>query len=432
MSRAPCSVDARPTPQPEGVEIIASDAVHVMRVAWKNWRAPCVPDDGAKRCSGCRDVRYCNQDCQRQHWPIHIFDCDVDQPISTVYHLSRACHTGIVPAEYQTRRDYGFTNASRSFGRASEEALLKFYRAVLDIVSLQQLRRWQSKGHLLQGIKAVLEHLPPASRGSHYHWFLEHQIVFQDPASVAPAAARFNPADRFNDVLRKGWIHMGGSPDTPQEAIEEHRRGMLPPTLSAHFVYVHSVAREIPLPEMEEWVSFGFVTASSPAALGALGVAYHNLAHASTFDEFAFAHKWQRLPALFRRFDISVPDPRFLDDVLSGKREEIKTVWHLKALVDTLAIPHDSGSPPRDELLAGTTAADYGYARCRDDAEIGLLDKLYLRLFVKMGKGMDPLELHEARERGRLVEYVGRFVELEPHGATYAQLLQDATHVVYD
>jgi hypothetical protein len=36
---------------------------------------PACAGAGIKKCTGCKEVRYCGQECQLAHWPAHKADC---------------------------------------------------------------------------------------------------------------------------------------------------------------------------------------------------------------------------------------------------------------------------------------------------------------------------------------------------------------------
>jgi ankyrin repeat protein len=36
---------------------------------------PCCAGAGLKKCTGCKQVRYCGHQCQLAHWPAHKADC---------------------------------------------------------------------------------------------------------------------------------------------------------------------------------------------------------------------------------------------------------------------------------------------------------------------------------------------------------------------
>ncbi|KAH9939371.1 uncharacterized protein BXZ73DRAFT_43872 [Epithele typhae] len=386
-----------------------------------------LPAENPKRCSACREACYCSQKCQQEHWPLHIFDCKPGQPISTVYYLARAIHNNIVPSDPQTRIDYGFEKIAEHDGRSSEDYLLIVYAIVLKSVSPQNLRRWQRNGRLAPEIKALFEAMPPETRGGGYKLFLKYERIFDRPDDVEKGVAH-PPADtHMNKLYRDGWIHMGGDPKAPQAEIDASIRALSPRARFVHYAYIILFASELPAPQMPAWLAFGFVTTSSEREVSELGMAYIELVHYCTFDEFLEAYNEGRMPGLFRQYRVALPKPRVFEAMMGDKPDMFDSVWYLKAHVDILQVSKEDNAERFYDPKPATRCGDYGYDNVRDKAESKLLDELYLELFGKVQKGMDPLELHQACMDGKLVEYVSRFVKLGTHAALYKRLLNKRT-----
>ncbi|KAH9939369.1 uncharacterized protein BXZ73DRAFT_43967 [Epithele typhae] len=322
--------------------------------------------ENPKRCSGCHEAAYCGKVCQKRHWVVHIFDCKTDKPIGTVYYLARACLNKIPPLDAQTRVDYGFHKISYTLSGPAELHLLRLYTRVLDVVSRDILRQWQRQGRLVQGIKSVFEGSPRAQDPA-YTWFLQHESHFDDLTTF--------DADR-------AWEHIGRSPDDSTDDIWAAIRAVPEREGTCLLFYFFALAGVVPVP----WQ-------------GISGSAYRTLAHACAFDAFFAAHDAGALPALFREHGIAVPNVSCFDDVVSvPPGAALKTVWNLKRRIDVLmaALP---GEPARQVLVAPAAdvfAADYGYTNCQSEEETQLLDDLYTRVFTKLERPVDPLELHRA------------------------------------
>ncbi|KAH9939358.1 uncharacterized protein BXZ73DRAFT_99561 [Epithele typhae] len=389
----------------------------------------------SKRCSGCQEVSYCNERCQNEHWVLHIFDCQTNKPIGTVYYLARACRLQHPPVHAPTRLEYGFEKIVWLVGPDKEHDLLRMYERLLRQVSPKDLRQWQRQGHLVRGIQSAFDALPPHERGPTFSWFLEHQHILDKPADFdfdrMSALAEKDAAA----LVRAGWLRMGGAPSaTPLDIAAALGRMPGPERFRAGF-YCTALAGWLPLPSQQAWVRFGFVAQPSQAAQAALARAYAALAAACPFLEFSAAHASGAVPALFARHAVAVPHPRLFADVMSTPpaHPAPKSVWFLKQHVDIVA-----STPPDDLARNGSSRGyhveafriDYGYVRCRSAGDGEPLDALYARLFAKMEQGVDPLELHEACAAGRLAEYAGRFVKLDAHAEEYARLLSTGRGVM--
>ncbi|KAH9939361.1 uncharacterized protein BXZ73DRAFT_43915 [Epithele typhae] len=378
-----------------------------------------------KRCSGCHESAYCGEVCQKRHWAVHIFDCKTDKPIGTVYYLARACLNKIPPLDAQTRVDYGFHKISYTLSGPAELDLLRLYTHVFHMVSLDVLRRWQRQGRLVQGIKSVFEGSPRAQDPA-YTWFLQHESHFDDLTTFDADRAWEVAQDDVNTWLRAGWLHIGRSSNDSTDDIWAAIRAMPEREGTCLLFYFFALAGVVPAPWQEMWLTFGFV-ATTHGGREALGSAYRTLAHACAFDAFFTAHDAGALPALFREHGIAIPNTPCFDDVVSvPPGAALKTVWNLKRRIDVLmaALP---GEPARQVLVAPAAdvfAADYGYTNCQSEEETQLLDDLYTRVFTKLERPVDPLELHQASVERRLADYIGRFANLDERATDYARLLK--------
>ena len=376
-----------------------------------------------KACAGCRKVWYCSKQCQQKHWKYHIFDCKTGKPISTVYHLARACNDDLVPMDPQTRKDYGFAKAEELMGGEAEVKLLGLYQGLFGALQVQpkEVRQWQNEGTLIEGIKAAFETIPSIHRGGYYPWFLENQHIL-DGRNVDENDAIELTAGRVEGMLRAGWVLTGGSPQDSDATISRQLRSMPAGRASCHFIYAYAASSCYPGPYEQLWRTFGFVAASSQAVELDYGRAYHRLAKLCPLKEFCDAFEAYRIPSLFDKYRISLPKSHHLfRDVMSGPSQ--KSVWDLKHYVDwSSAISEDFAEKPR---LTMTLVVDYGFMNCKNDEESRMLVDIYTKLFSKLESGMDPLALHDACLQGKLVDFVRGFVKLAPYTAKYTRLLKN-------
>ncbi len=91
----------------------------------------------------------------------------------------------------------------------------------------------------------------------------------------------------------------------------------------------------------------------------------------------------------------------------------------MKKYVDQLA----SSQADKPPAPAPSVVCDYGFANCKDASEWKLLDDLYKQLFALYG--MDPLALHEACIKGKLLKFAKKHVKLPRRTAKYTRLLKN-------
>jgi len=351
-------------------------------------------DPATHRCSGCKVARawYCSQKCQRELWPVHIFECNPRQPINTAYYLARACRRDRLPDDPQTCEDYGFTKAFTVENRCK---LLGLYigLTIYQDVSPSTLHKWRIKGKLVEGIKEVYEKVPAASRGKYYPWFLENQYIL-DPSKIAPT-------DHVHETFMRAWRYAGGLPTSSLEEMME-TVGTWPEKKQACFqLCLCLLSGWHPSPDQLLWVQFGFCVSPDEWHETSVSQIYQALIARCTFNEFYTAYQSSALIPLFHAKGLgselrSIPH---IEDVLECCLGH-KSVWDLKQYVVVDAA----------ELIP-SVAVDYGFVNCKTEEEIDGLKKVYKTFFGL--PDADPIELHEAAIKGRLFEYVGALVKLK-------------------
>ena len=386
-----------------------------------------------KRCSRCHKAWYCDERCQKQHWPSHVFDCKPDEPISTVYHLARACWRDFIPLDPQTRIDYGFEKASRELGGEAESYLLGLYQGVFKVLGVEckEVRRWQKEGRLVEGIKAAYLKSPHWTRGSYYDWMLQHENIL-DGTPVDEDQAEALTEATVASLAHAGWVLSGGDPTDSREVIHAKIAALPSHAQACHAFYQLVASKMYPSPNDPSWLDFGFVAASSQGEELGYSRAYQTLVKLCTFDEFCTAYNSSTIPALLDHYNVPLPSsllfhnadspPCFFRDVMANSPHGCKSVWDLKQYIDRLTINQPDTVKPAP---VRPVMVDYGFANCKTEAERKMLDDLYTQLFAKMESGMDPLELHAACLRGALVEHARRFVKLAPYTAKYTRLLKN-------
>ncbi|TBU58657.1 hypothetical protein BD310DRAFT_454817 [Dichomitus squalens] len=327
-----------------------------------------------------------------------------------------------MPSDMQARIDYGFDKALAIVGIDAQLLGLWSWICVCRAIPPQEVRRWRQQGRLIEGVKTVFEAVPLSQRGVYYAWFLQYQWLLDGTPHDESIASK-NFAALVDNMLIAAWRFTGGSSnDTAAKICQE--MNALPLTRRAYYdLYSVLICGSSPHPIRTLWVDFGFVAAMNGVEEDELRAKYMQLIEVCSFGEFCTAYESSSIPALFERYGVSVSHYRLFLDVMAGTPSDNKSVWDLKQYIDILAspVPEHVDHPPEPFLIA---FVDYGFANCKDPDDSKLLDDLYKKLF--WDSLVDPLELHEARVRGRLLEYVKKFkfVKYSPHAAKYSRLLK--------
>ncbi|KAI0371428.1 hypothetical protein BV20DRAFT_173196 [Pilatotrama ljubarskyi] len=385
-----------------------------------------------KCCAACKKAWYCSKECQTRSWRRHIFDCKRKKPIGTAYYLSRACYDDLIPVHAQTRKDFGFDKAKKLFGGLGESNLLGLWIGVLKIheVPEREVQRWQAEGKLIEGVKATFERDSPFTKGEYYPWFLEHQYLLDGSPADEGLVSEIRESS-VKDAILRAWMFTGGSRNDSWQTIQAALAAMPEEKQKCHPLYRQALTSSHPPPKVDEWVTFGFVSAMHQYTELQIGRLYHELIHHCTFEDFCAAYETSALPRLAEERGMFKPDRghnSFIDgraliffrDVMSESPRRYKSVWYLKQYVDVLVCA-DAAEPPRYTHKA--IVADYGFMNCKKGSERKLLEELYTKYFAH--RDANPLELHEACVAGGLAEYLVRFVKLSLWTATYKRLLKN-------
>ncbi|GLB34185.1 hypothetical protein LshimejAT787_0110690 [Lyophyllum shimeji] len=333
------------------------------------------------------------------------------KPIKTSYYLYRAALEDRMPDHAETLEDYGFervlTNTDRSHLLGLYIGLFLYHR-----VHPRDVHNWRINGTLIKEIKAVYEKLPVDNRGGYYPWFLANQYVL-DHSLPLPMTLD----DSIQDVITRSWRFTGGSRAYSVPQIEEEISKLPLSRQICHELY-HSLLFDnmsYPAPSLASWVRFGFCTCSNAHEESSLGVLYQRLIHRCTFDEFAGAFEAGELLKLmdFKGFK-GHRHIAHMEEVLGSGSGPIKSVWYLKQLVEV----------PSDEEhfhLHPAVRVDYGFINCSNETEFEDLKALYKQV-LDMPR-VNPLELHEAAIRGKIFEFVTRFVKVKKNVVKQLQRL---------
>lgn len=146
-----------------------------------------------QRCKGCQlaTAFYCGSACQRSHWVVHVFDCNLRRAINSTDHLALAVRTGRMPEDPKTCDDFKFTRMALIVDKLR---LFGLYMNLVDLqrVSPKEILLWSHSGNLVQEITAVFEILPDESHGPFYPWFLENRNLFGNPSMELATTAITN------------------------------------------------------------------------------------------------------------------------------------------------------------------------------------------------------------------------------------------------
>ncbi|CDO77219.1 hypothetical protein BN946_scf184747.g32 [Trametes cinnabarina] len=378
-----------------------------------------------KRCSSCRKAWYCSPQCQKDDWIFHVFDCKIGQPISTVYHLARACRRDLIPVDPQTRRDYGFVKAREAFGGMGESKLLGVYIGLFGPLDVppKEVRRWQEEGRLVEGIRGAFMKLPPGARGGYYPWIMQNQHILDNSSMPGEGQVNVSELAKWARAHVRAWEFIGGDPKDNADEIRRKAQTWSVEKQACWILYMSLVDDRHPGPWEPGWVQFGFVVAGPSGEEQSMAREYRALIKHCTFDEFHAAYASSSIPALFRRHrgrqNCEIADNPCFCDVMADSPGEVKSVWELKHYVDLL-VASDAASRPEP---FPRIRADYGYKNCRNVEERQLLDEAYKRLFMETSQS--PLDLHSACIEGDLFLYIGRFVKFSPWAEKYKRLLRN-------
>jgi len=337
---------------------------------------------GTLRCSACKKVWYCSEECQKNHWNRHIFDCAV--PIHTAYFLNRARLSDLIPTHYQTRIDYGFERAGEF-----EPMLLGLYKGMWYIgesLTPKEVHRWRRDGILVQKIKELFSSLPKNNRGGYYAWFLEHQYVLDG----SPIPEEHTAEGQVKQMRAKVWDYLGKdmSEDEPQWPASKQ---------DCFLHYAMLLSSNHPGPEVDIWISFGYCVAKDSHCEMEIARLYQGLIKRCTFDEFCEAYANGNL---FNLIHMAGPLPHHLRHLSLVVAKTVRySVWDLKRTVLGTDV-----APVR------SIVADYGFMNCRAQEEKEALADVYRAAFFH--KDFDEVEMHEACIKGQILEYMKRFVPL--------------------
>lgn len=355
-------------------------------------------------CSGCHKVEYCSPTCQKEDWKIHRLFCLPPSKLTSADRLALAAFKDIIPEDPDVLCDFGF---ARTQLQCSKNWLLGLFQGMIKHggIDLRNIHKERLAGTLVEYIKKFYEPMPVDARGSYYPWFLKNQHLLAPPKFLDTFSI---PTD---NSLQHAWWFIGGPVTRTLPQIKAELQTW-PKEKQQCFSFVQMLlhAGFQLSPDHSEWIYFGFCGCDSPAKETKLWAAYVKLIGASSFDQFYAAYNSCSLPTLFSAHGLPITNP-FILDVLGGTTipNAKKSVWKLKQFV----LGDYQGLVP-------SVTSDYGFMNCRAEEEIYALKQVYRCMFT--GADTNPLKLHEACLRGKLLEYARQVTQV---GAEVAPLMKN-------
>lgn len=385
----------------------------------------------SRRCKHCNMDWFCSQKCQDRMSLAHLTKCSA-RPITTADRLFDDAIKDQIPEDEETCEAFGFSRCGRWMEKSH---LLGLYKGLLlymqdPEISPVKLHEWQKEDMLAKKIIKRISALPENSRGGYFSWFLQNQHVVDNTTAVPRLQGHDNPILQALDAARP-YLELEDCDKYPHD---------FEPTEKWHCFIFFALALDSSTPtpnwvELDLWYDFGFALCTDEYHERSLGALYSRLVGGTkffkdydkslgidshgpsslptcSFDEFWQAWQNGSMGDLFDKYGIdteSNSDPEnwlghpmgfpYLREFMSFPVEKHglrPSVWRLKHL---LAL--DYNAPLRSFPEVKEAAEEYGFTSQLDPRTKMSLGRFYGQL-IKAG---DPLKVHRAKERGKLLEY---------------------------
>ncbi|KAK1245966.1 hypothetical protein MKX07_005035 [Trichoderma sp. CBMAI-0711] len=335
------------------------------------------------------------------------------------------------PNDQETLEHFGFTRCRTARERSH---LIGLYQGLVSLnVGAVQLNDWREREVLVTKIIETFSRVPEQARGSYFPWFLRNQHVLDKSFPPLELDGKDHPLVQAMAAAR------------PNLDLEDRAKdpGQLEPLSKRHCFPFYAMALDGSHPnphwaEYDSWYDFGFATCRDEYDEGLLGGLYNSLVGGAkssrdydqslgdepgeypdlptcSFTEFWLAYESGSLSKLFHQYGLGYSLDRFSGlpgflSFLPGQDALRPSIWRLKHF---LALEPNTplGNFPRVEAAA----QEYGFASQLDARTRLALRQFYEQLFEKV----NPLRVHEAKNRGELLEYAESEIDVIDDGVRH-------------
>lgn len=366
----------------------------------------------------------------------HLAKCSA-RPITTADILFDDVVKDLLPKDEQCRQDFGF---SRCLHWRGETHLLGLYRGLILFIQDREinqvnLNKWQREGLLAKKIIEKFSTIPENSRGSYFPWFLRNQYVLGDSMPFLQLSIEANPLLEALDAAKRYL--------DPED--RDHDFCDLEPFEKRYCFVFYSLALDSSVPDpnwlkvdiwfKDLWYDFGFAICTNEYHERCLGALYSRLVGGNKpfrdyeeslegmspraadsltcpFDDFWRARKDGKMAELFDKYGMG---DRLDGNTGSGFTYELgfshlrgfmsyavrkhglrPSIWRLKHI---LALEDNTPWIGFSEIKVA--AEEYGFLP-QLDARTKMELLWFYRRLLQVG---DPLEVHKAKQHGKLLEY---------------------------
>ncbi|PTB65734.1 hypothetical protein BBK36DRAFT_1202535 [Trichoderma citrinoviride] len=381
-----------------------------------------------RRCQFCSLAWFCSRQCQDQMRFRHLTKCSA-RSITTADILYEDALEDRIPQDPETLEHYGF---ARCRDRREQSHLLGLYQGLVRRLRIGaiQLNEWRVRDILGSKIIETFSKLPAQYRGGYFPWFLRNQHILDKSSPPLDLHFKDNPLGRAITIAKQYLDE--------EDRVKEIRQ--LEPLSKRHCFLFYAMALDGSHPNpswagFDMWYDFGFATCRGEDDESGLGHLYTFLVggHKTlrdydqslgikprdypdrptcSFNELWVAYETGSLSKLFDQygFSYSLRADSGLREFLSfpPHQDALRpSVWRLKHF---LALDHNI--PLGNFPMIEAAAREYGFLSQLDPVTRLALRNFYERLF----KEINPLRVHEAKNRGTLLEYAESSLDVIDNG----------------
>jgi hypothetical protein len=327
-------------------------------------------------CQKCKSVSYCDKACLEKDWTRHKYLCCLGRPLDEVDDLIRACHEENIPTNDDVAKAFGFCFFTSAVDR---QRLFRLYCDLVNQwgVSEEELRQAWKSNKLKELMQFRGSQVPCARIRNEVRWLVQH--------------------NRFGSGVVTSW-----------DTVFETQRHILDPLdrtipwhllkprekLEAYVFWCQITNGTMPDLEEDNWIFFGFCTASNDCQTQRLAQLYGLLVGRANFEDFWQARLSSKIVELFREHGLNdeIRTMRNFESLMAAIGTWYQSVWKLKRFT-RLSQPY----PHRAVFV------DYGFRNCQTPVQRLSLRDAYTQFFKSGG---DEMALHQACIENRLAGFL--------------------------